>query len=221
MAIRQVDRQLGAALQSNLSPLDFLARSNSGGKGWSGSEIALHGQPVVFQLGPRQGFEPPQIPVLGRVVGVGQQLVVGQGVDGPPGQNLEHLGGQLRLREGPPQVTWMPRISAISRRRRGRKMATAKTRGTLVTMMARMRASRWIPREPACPAEISESPEWTLSAAAVRWRKSERYGTLFGIPCSKDRIQLSNVLPALITPWASASSCRTRLLTHSPARTQR
>ncbi len=65
-------------------------------------------------------------------------------------------------------VTWMPRMSAISRSRRGTKMANANTRGTVVTMMARISASRWIPCEPACPAEINESPECVLSASAVR-----------------------------------------------------
>src|SRR5439155_194459 len=78
--------------------------SCSGGSGLqrgTDAKIAFHGQAMALQLGPRQGLEASQVPVLGRVSGIGQQYLIRQGVDRPSGQDLEHLGREL----GPGQGT--------------------------------------------------------------------------------------------------------------------
>src|SRR5438128_10952357 len=91
MAMGKTAAGWGRHAKSNLSPLDFLARSNSGFEGRPWGEIAFHGQAVAGQLGPGKGLEPAKVPVLRRVAGVGKELVVGQGVDRPTGQDFEHL----------------------------------------------------------------------------------------------------------------------------------
>src|SRR3981189_1825138 len=94
-------RSAGAALKSNLPPTEFLAGRESGFERWWGPEIAFDAQSVALQLRPSQRLEAAEVPVLRRGSRVLQESVVGQGVDGAAGQDLQHLRLQLGPGEGP------------------------------------------------------------------------------------------------------------------------
>src|SRR5207302_9162301 len=86
-------------VRSNPRRFAFLAFGRPGSGG--GPEIPFDREPMARHLRLGQALEPPSVPVLGRVARIAEQVLVGQGVDGPPGQDLQHLGAQLRPRQRP------------------------------------------------------------------------------------------------------------------------
>src|SRR5689334_1631386 len=69
----------GAALPEQPALSGVSCWAESGFEGRTGPKIALDGQPVTFQLGPRQRLETAQVPVLGRIWRVGEQPAVRHG----------------------------------------------------------------------------------------------------------------------------------------------
>src|SRR5437868_11035482 len=65
-----------AAAQSNPLRNGFLAPPRSGFERRLAPEVAVHAETVALQLGPGERLEAPQIPVLGGVARIGEQLVV-------------------------------------------------------------------------------------------------------------------------------------------------